>query len=210
VTGAGAALTVLAGASAEYDYAKIDGSAAPFTVAAGGILKTTGAAVVNTQGASSVSGSLVAAYLDYNANGNSGIVAEDSATVDIRNSKLHGDGPDADMLISEGLTGGTVRVSNTEIYEVHCAFHFGPVATFDISYANIHDNAYGFMLYGSGPAGGTMKYSNVDASNEVAFDPAGTNGTITFDHCYIPGGAPAAPVVFSNPAASPVAGTGPM
>jgi hypothetical protein len=211
VTGANAALTVLGGADAEYDHARIDGATAPFTVAPGGILKTTGAAVINAQGASSISGALVAAYLDYNANGNSGIVADDSASIDIRHSRLHGDGPDADMVISQGSTGATaIHVSNTEIYDVHCAFHFEPVTTFDISYTNIHDNAFAFMLYGSGPAGGTISYSNVGTSNQVAFDPAGTNGTITFDHCYIPGGAPAAPVVISNPAASPVAGTGPM
>ena len=210
VTGASAPLTVLGGATAQYDHATIDGAAAPFSVALGGALKTTGAAVVNTQGSSSISGSLVAGYLDYDANGNSGILGEDSAQIDISNSKLHGNGPIADMVISEGSTGASIRVSHTEIYDVHCAFHFEPVTTFDLSYMNIHNNAYGFMLYGSGPSGGTVTYSNIDTSNLVAFDPAGTNGAITFDHCYVPRGAATGPVAVSNPASSTVAGTGPM
>jgi hypothetical protein len=210
ISGAAAALNVHGGAVAEYDHGTIDGSAAPFTVAAGGTLNSTGAAVTRALGESPISGSLTVSYLDYDSNGNAGIIAEDSSTLDIRNSKLHGIGPSADMIVSAGYTGGTIHVQNTEIYEVHCAFHFSPVSTFDISYTNMHDNAYGFMLFGSGAAGGTVKYSNIDSSNSVAFAPAGTNGPITYDHCYMPGASSSAPIVVTNPVSSPVPGAGPM
>jgi len=102
-------------------------------------------------------------------------------------------------------------VKNTEIYEVHCAFHFQPVNTFAISYANLHDNAFGFMLYGSGPLGGSMTYSNdVAASGEFGFSVAGTNGPITFDHDYISDNSTGAGVTITNAATATVPGTGAM
>jgi hypothetical protein len=210
ISGAASALNLLGGATAEYDHGTITGATTPFFVGAAATLNTNGATVTGTRGASSIVGSLVATNLDYDSNGNSGIFANDASTLDIRNSKLHGSGPVTDMVISGGSVGGTIHVQNTEIYQVHCAFHFEPVKTFDISYTNMHDNAFGFMLYGSATAGGTMTYSNVDATNAVPFSTALNNGPITFDHCYIPAGLAAAPVTITNPASSPVAGTGQM
>jgi hypothetical protein len=210
ISGAASALNVSGGA-AEYDHGTIDGAVTPFLVAAGATLKSIGAAVTRARGQSLVSGSFVASNLDYNSNGNSGILGGDSSTIDIQNSKLHGTGPFADMVMSGGTVGAaSIRVQHTEIYQVHCAFHFGPIDTFDIGYTNIHDNAYGFMLYGSGASGGTVSYSNIDVSNSVAFAPAGSNGPITFDHCFMPGGSSSAPVVVTNAESSPIAGAGPM
>ncbi len=66
------------------------------------------------------------------------------------------------------------------------------------------------MLFGSSVGGGTVAYSNVDTSNTVAFAAGGNNGPITFDHSYVPGGSATFPISFTNPASSPVPGTGAM
>ena len=189
------------------------GSALPFNVSSGSTLTMQGATVTGTRGTSLVAGVFSATGLDYDSNGNSGIVGSDNGSIDIRNSKLHGNGPFADMLISGGLVGATMNVQNTEIYQVHCAFHFSPVKTFTISYANLHDNAYGFMLYGSGAPGGTMTYSNdvaVPSQYQVGFSIAETNGPIVFDHDYIPDGLTAAGVTITNASPTAIAGAGPM
>jgi hypothetical protein len=209
IVGAGAALNVLSGGSAEYDDGTITSSALPFNVSNGSTLTTQGMTVTGTRGTSQVSGTLVATTLDYDSNGNSGIVGNDNASLDIRNSNLHGNGPIYDMLISGGSVGGTMNVQNTEIYMVHCAFHFSPVKTFTISYANLHDNAYGFMLFGSGAAGGTMTYSN-DVAIQFGFSVAEMNGPIVFDHDYIPDNLTAAGVTITNPSSSAVPGAGTM
>jgi hypothetical protein len=212
IMGAGTALNVQGGGSAEYDDGTITSAVAPFQVASGGTLTTNGATVTGTRGTSSINGTIVATGLDYNSDGNSGIVGTDGTTMSFTNSKLHGNGPTADMLISGGVAGATITVKNTEIYMVHCAFHFQPVNTFTISYANLHDNAFGFMLYGSSPTlGGTMTYSNdVATSGEFGFSVAGTNGPITFDHDYIPDGVAGQGVAITNASTTSVSGTGAM
>ncbi len=210
ISGASLPLYVQGTGTAEYDHGTLNNVATPFNVS--GTLTTNGATVTGTRGTSSVSGSFTATGLDYNSNGNSGIVATDNATLDIQNSTLHGTGPVADMVISGGTIGATVNVAHTEIYGVHCAFHFDAAKTFTISYTNMHDNAYGFMLFGSGTTGGTMTYSNLDATNSLSFATTPSNGPITFDHCFIPVPQVTSPpvVTITNPSSSPVAGVGPM
>jgi hypothetical protein len=214
IVGAGAALNVLSGGSAEYDDGTITSSGLPFNVSSSSTLTMQGATVTATRGTSLVSGTFSATGLDYDSNGNSGIVGSDNGSIDIRNSKLHGNAQIlTDMLISGGTVGATMNVQNTEIYAVHCAFHFYPVKTFAISYANLHDNAYGFMLYGSGAAGGTMTYSNdvaVPSLGQVGFAVAFTNGPIVFDHNYMPDNLTGSGVTITNPASSAVPGAGTM
>jgi hypothetical protein len=67
------------------------------------------------------------------------------------------------------------------------------------------------MLYGSGGAGPrTVKYSNIDNSPGLAYDTAGQNGPIVFDHCYVTGNAyPGDAVTTASPQTKPVQGTGP-
>ena len=183
----------------------------PFDVETGGALTTKGASVTNTGGQSTISRSFTASRLDYNSNGSTGIVTSDpTATLSIEDSTLHGSGPVADMLVSsQGAK--TFHVAYTTISSVHCAFHFDTVSEFDMSYMNITGNAYGFMLYGSGGAGPlTVSYSNIDNNSSYAYDTQGSNGPITFDHCYTTGNTqPGDAVSTTNPASATVSGTGP-
>jgi hypothetical protein len=212
ITGAATALQTQVGAvKAEYDAGTITGAATPFDLAKGTTLGTKNATVTGTLGTSRIAGSLVASYLDYDSNGNEGITTTDpTATESIEDSKLHGSGPVADMVVS--ATGAaSIHIAYTDITNVHCGFHFDTVDAFDVSYTNVETNSYGFMLYGSAGTGTrSVTYSNVD-QNQIAYDTtAGANGPITFDHDYITGTQnPADAVSVTNPATAAVAGTGP-
>ena len=167
--------------------------------------------ITGTQGSSQVAGAFTASRLNYNAGSNSGIVTTDpTATLSVEDSTLHGSGPSGDFLVSQGGA-ATFHVAYTDISNVHCAFHFDTITSFDISYTNIHQNAYGFMLYGSGGVGPrTVTHSNIDNSPGIAFDTSGQNGPIAFDHCYVTGDATRGDAVTTtNAETMPVPGTGP-
>jgi hypothetical protein len=212
ITGAATVLQTQAGAgTVEYDQGTITGATTPFDVAAGTTLGTKNATVTGTLGTSHVAGSLVASYLDYDSNGNEGIVTTDpTATESIEDSKLHGSGPVADMVVS-AQGAASIHIAYTDITNVHCGFHFDALDALDVSYSNVETNAYGFMLYGSSGAGPrTITYSNID-QNQIAFDTTpGVNGPITFDHDYITGTQnPADAVSVTNAQTATVTGTGP-
>ena len=169
------------------------------------------ATVSGTLGTSHIAGAFVASFLDYDSNGNEGLVTTDAtATESIEDSKLHGSGPVADMVVS--ATGAaSIHIAYTDITNVHCGFHFDAIDAFDLSYSNIETNSFGFMLYGSSGSGTrSVTYSNVD-QNQIAYDTtSGNNGPITFDHDYITGTQnPADSVSVSNTATAAVTGTGP-
>jgi hypothetical protein len=208
VSGAQTALDVQGGnAQAEYDNGTIDGATVPFDVEGGGSLTTTGVTVTNTQGGSQVAGSFKASHLDYDSNGNAGITTLDpQARLWIEDAKLHGSGPVADFLVSSGGA-YSFHVAYTDISNVHCGFHFDTIGTFDIEFTNVHDNAWGFMLYGSNSSG-SVSFSNVVNNSHYAYETQGQNGPITFDHCFVTGMTTAG-VMVSNAAPMTVMGTGP-
>jgi hypothetical protein len=208
---ASTALDIQMGAKAEYDDGNIDGAATPFSVEAGGALTTQRSTVTGPRGASLVAGTFTASHLDYNAGDNSGIITTDpAATLSMEDSMLHGSGPYGDFLVSQGGA-ATFHVGHTNISNVHCAFHFDTIASFDISYTNIRQNAYGFMMYGSSGLGPrTVAHSNIDNSPGIAYDASGQNGPIAFDHCYVTGNVnPGDSVTTTNAETMPVPGTGP-
>jgi hypothetical protein len=210
LVGADTAIHVAAGATmARYDNGSITGATVPFSVDVGGTLDTTGATVSMPQSSSEVAGSLVASHLTYKAGASEAITTNDvGAKVSIEDSTFVGGGPVADMIVSE--SGASLHVAYSDISAAHCGFHFDSIGTFDISYTNIHDNAYGFMLYGSGTSGSrTVSYSNVQNS-DVAFDAEGTNGAITFDHSFVTGAQNTnGTVSVTNAQPNAVVGTGP-
>jgi hypothetical protein len=211
IAGASAALDVQGGAAkAEYDDGTIDGSSFPFDVEKGAALTTAHATVTTAMGGSQVSGAFTATYLDYDSNGYAGITTADpAATLSVENSTLHGSGPYADFLVSAGGA-ASFHVAHTDISNVHCGFHFDAITGFDISYTNVHGNAYGFMLYGSsGDAARSVSYSNVDDNTDYAYAAEGYNGPITFDHCYLTGQTTSG-VTITNPETAAVGGTGPQ
>jgi hypothetical protein len=212
IAGASAAIDVQGGAAkAEYDDGTIDGSGLPFNVEKGAALGTAHAAVTTAMGGSQVSGAFTATHLDYDSNGYEGITTADpAATLSIEDSTLHGSGPFADFLVSAGGA-ASFHVAYTDISNVHCGFHFDAITAFDISYTNVHGNAYGFMLYGSsGNSTRSVSYSNVDNNTDYAYATEGTNGPMVFDHCYVTGQTTSGgPVTVTNSQTAAVGGTGP-
>lgn len=209
ILGALGALTVKSGAAkSEYDNGTIDSAMMPFSIEGGAALTTKGAKVTRALGGSSVAGAFTASHLDYDSNGNTGIMTIDpAAALSIEDSTLHGSGPGADFLVSGGAA--TFHVAYTDITNVHCGFHFDTITAFDISYTNVHDNQWGFMLYGSDSAGTrSVSYSNIDNNAAYAYEAQGTNGPITFNHCHVMGQASAG-VTVTNPEPMTVMGTGP-
>ena len=212
LAGSTTALDLQMGSTVEYDNGTITAAATPFKVESGGALVTKHSTVTGTLGGSTIAGSLTASYLNYDSNGHEGITTTDpGAQLSVEDSTLHGSGPVADFLVSGG--GATkFHVAYSDISNVHCAFHFDTVGEFDVSYTNIHGNAWGFMLYGSGGAGPfTVTYSNVDTNSAYAYGTLGSNGPITFDNDYVTGATsdPASTVSITNPSSGQVAGTGP-
>lgn len=189
ISGATTALDVQKGAtSAEYDSGTINAASTPFNVESGGALGTKSATVTGTRGSTSIAGSFTASKLNYNSNGNEGIVTTStSAQLSIEDSTLQGTGPTGDMLVSSGGA-AKFHVAYSTISNVHCGFHFDTVSEFDISYVNDQSNAFGFMLYGSGGAGPfTVTYSNITQNTDYAYDTEGSNGPISFDNDYVTG-----------------------
>jgi hypothetical protein len=102
--------------------------------------------VRKASGASIVSGTLVADRLSYDKAGNPGMVI--TGSLRLTHSVLYGNGRfEGDMLTTSKAQ--EITVSDTEIRDVHCAFHLVGVGKLALDRLSIHDNAYGFMAYGS-------------------------------------------------------------
>ncbi|HTQ45977.1 MAG TPA: hypothetical protein VMI75_24645 [Polyangiaceae bacterium] len=212
ISGASTPLDVQKGAtSAEYDSGTINGATTPFKVEVGGALGSKSATVTGTLGSASIGGSFTASKLNYNSNGNEGIITTDpTAQLSIEDSTLQGTGPTGDMLISQGGA-AKFHIAYTTISNVHCGFHFDAIGEFDISYINDESNAFGFMLYGSSGAGPfTVSYSNIVQNSAYAYDAQGTNAPITFSNDYVTGTTnPGTVVTVTNAQNATVPGTGP-
>ncbi len=204
-------------AAATYANGIITAATNPFTIAVGGKLTLDHSSVVGSKGMSSVAGALTATHLDYDSNGSEGIAATDaSAVLTIDDSKFHGtSNSGGDMIVANNAA--TLHISHSEISKCHCAFHFNAITSFDVSFMNVHDDSYGFMMYGSSATAGTrtVSDSNFTTLAGVGIDEAGTNGLTTVTNCYfnaVTGGNQHiidAQVKISAPAKALVPGTGP-
>lgn len=175
--------TQASNAGAAYDNGTISGSKTPFLVDAGSKLSTTRASVTGTKGETHISGAFTASHLDYDSNGREGLVTlASTAVLVVDDSTLHGSGPVGDMIVARAGA-ASVHVAFTEIKNVHCAFHFDSVTTFEVDHVNAHDNAFAFMMYGSGN-GGSVKASNIAKDSNMGVDESGTNGTIAISDGY--------------------------
>jgi hypothetical protein len=199
--------------SATYNNGIITAATTPFQLDTGSKLSTAHGTVKGTLGPTQVNGALTASHLDYDSNGHAGIVTSDAtAVLSIDDSTLHGIGPVADMVVSSSGA-ASVHVAYTEIQQTHCAFHFDAITKFDISYVNVHDNAWAAMLYGSDRAGGPYTIINSNFVNNSTFglDEQGANGPISVDGCYFSGNGTDQNLTTppTNPAAAPIAAAAP-
>lgn len=174
--------------AATYNNGTITAASTPFNVSVGGKLSVGHVMVTATKGMSTVGGSFTASYLSYDSGGNEGFsLADASAIFTVDDSKFFGTGNTSGDMISSSQA-ASIHFGHSEISKVHCAFHFNNVTSFDISYATIHDNSYGFMLYGSGSTGTrSVGFSNIFSNASYGADEGSAqtvNGLMTFHDGY--------------------------
>jgi hypothetical protein len=202
--------------AATFSNGVITAPTAPFNIEVGGKLAIDHSAVTGSKGMTRVSGAFTASLLDYDSNGNEGIAAMDaSAVIVIDDSKLHStSNSGGDMIVASNAA--SIHVAHSEISKCHCAFHFTAITSFDVSFMNVHDDSYGFMMYGSANTGKrTVADSNFTTLAGMGIDEITGNGPISVTNCYFNAGAGTnlhladAQVTVTSPAKATVAGAGP-
>jgi hypothetical protein len=193
--GATTGLDVRAGSlAARYDKGTISAAVIPFVIDTGARLDTSHAAVVGALSTSGVNGELHASYLDYAKIASTGgfVVGDPQAVFDVSDSTLHGEpglsGGDYVTAISAKL----VRVTYTTITDAHCGFHFDGLDHFEIDHVTVgaasptaagQKNAWGAMLYGSGPGASVITDSNF-MNRDYDLDQMSINGPLTITRLY--------------------------
>lgn len=165
----------------------ISSAATPLDVAAGSTVVLTDVKVTAVKGVSVVKGALEATRLSYDKGGESGMVISGAASsLSLKGSHLFGNGLfESDMVITSDA--GNVTVVDTEINKVHCAFHVVGVTRLTVSGSSLHDDAYGFMAYGS-DAGQVHRITNTDVYDNRDFglqeSPGVTQGQVLVEGGY--------------------------
>lgn len=164
------------------------GAKMPFRVAGGGKLTIHGGTISGVNGSSEVEGLLKADGITYNKGSGVGISSNNgTADISIDHSTLLGAGRNSGDFF--GIYGAkSITLTNSQMAGAHCAFHVMGLQNMKLNNDNIHNNAYGFMMYGSS-AIGTRSITNTSiANNNFGFDEGGAstkNGVITISHSYI-------------------------
>ena len=182
----GAADPMAVTGTATYANGTITAPATPIDVEAGGSLTLTTVTITGSTGYSRVNGNLTATALDYDSNGNEGVViGGTTSVVKITGSTFHGTSVDGGDMISVNAC-ASLTMTYTSITACHCAYHFNEITSFDLENMDLHGDSYGFMMYGSDPTTGTrvFKNSNVETMAAAGIDEAGTNGAITVSGVY--------------------------
>ena len=162
----------------------ITSAATPFKMEPGSKLTFTKSKVVTPTGMSTIAGTFVASYMDYDKGANEGLLLNDAAgTMTVSDSTLHGAGG-GDYLVSSA--GKLVKVEYTTITGSHCGLHFGAVDQFIIDHVSDDANSYGAMLYGSGAGPNQVLSSNL-RNTQFDLDMSGTNGPTTIDKSFTGG-----------------------
>ena len=194
--------TMAGNADATMANSTITNAATPFKMEPTSKLSISKSKVVKATGQSTIAGTFVASYMDYDKGVNEGLQLGDPAgTMTISDSTLRGAGG-GDYIVSSA--GKLVKVEYTTITGSHCGLHFGAVDKFIIDHVSDDSNSYGAMLYGSGAGPNQITSSNV-RSTDKDLDMSGTNGATTIDKSFTGGkNTLAANAKITNAAVSPV------
>lgn len=164
------------------------GARQSFYVAAGGSLDINGGDISGVKGASLVDGVFTAKNLKYvKGNGNGITSFRDSGSISVDGGTFSGPARGAGDFFSLSA-GQLLKVTNSSITKVHCAFHIVGVKNMELDGVDIENNAFGFMMYGSSDAGVRTIKNTTITNNDFGFDEgsSGTkNGVITISNSYI-------------------------
>lgn len=133
---------------------------------------------------SEVHGTLIAKFLDYEANTNEGIMLRDGGEADIEDSTLKAKNG-LDLVSSYG--GKSLKLRYSTLRGAHCGPHLQGIGSFEIEYVTSEDNIYGITIYGASLEGPhVVRNSNI--SGAVAWlDMQGDHGPITFENVFTTG-----------------------
>jgi hypothetical protein len=188
------------------------GARQSFYVATGGSLDINGGDISAIKGASVVDGTFTAKNLQYVKGRADGITgSKASASVSVDSSKFAGPGRGMGDFFSF-TAGELLKVTNSSITKVHCAFHIVGIKNMQPDSVDIDNNAYGFMMYGSSDAGARTITNTTITNNDFGFDEGSSstkNGVITISNSYIKNnkkdlGLFTKKVTISSPASKPL------
>jgi hypothetical protein len=213
ITGAINPITVDAGGRASLTNVTIADERSPFTVAPSGSLTLANVKVAQAAEQSSIDGTLHAVALDYNKGAGEGFTAlKGTAKITLINSHLHGDGPSTGDMLSM-RNGDSLTVVNSDVTGAHCAFHILGLNKLLLDHANIHENSYGFMMYGTSTSGTrVIKSSNIQNNQDFGIDEGSKfnhNGPIRIEGSYIANNGQdlaryTSAITVTNPASAPI------
>ncbi len=139
------------------------------------------------EGESSVSeirGTLVAKYLDYEANTNEGIMLKDGGEADIEDSTLVAKGG-LDMVSSYG--GKSLKLRYSTLRGAHCGPHMQGIGTLEIDHVTSEDNVFGITIYDASTEGPHVIKDSNFAGAVAWLDLQGDHGPITFQNVFTTG-----------------------
>ncbi|MCX6436945.1 MAG: hypothetical protein NTW39_06040 [Actinobacteria bacterium] len=178
---------VVSGSAVLTDFVE-KGALQPFYVTAGGSLDINGGNISGINGASLVDGTFTAKNLHYVKGSGDGITStKASGSISVDAGKFSGPGRGVGDFFSLSA-GELLKVTNSSITKVHCAFHITGLKNMQLDGVNIENNAYGFMMYGSSDAGARTITNTTITNNDFGFDEGASsikNGAITISNSYI-------------------------
>ncbi len=191
------------------------GATQPFYVVAGGLLDINGGNISGIKGVSLVDGTFTAKNLHYVKGKGDGITSsKSSGSISVDGGTFSG--PSRGLGDFFSLSAGELlKVTNSSITKVHCAFHITGLKNMQLDGVNIENNAYGFMMYGSADAGTRIITNTTITNNDFGFDEGSSftkNGAITISNSYIKNntkdfGLYTKKVTVTSPASSPLKAT---
>jgi hypothetical protein len=188
------------------------GAREPFYVAVSGTLDINGGDISGVNGTSSVDGTFTAKNLRYVKGSGDGITSsKDSGSISVDGGTFSGPARGAGDFFSYSA-GQLLKVTNSSITKVHCAFHITGIKNMELDGVDIENTAYGFMMYGSSDAGIRTITNTTITNNDFGFDEGASytkNGLITISNSYIKNnktdlGLFTKKVIISSPASKPL------
>lgn len=165
-----------------------EGASQSFYVATGGRLDINGGNISGVNGASSVDGTFTAKNLRYLKGNGDGITSsKDSGSISVDRGTFFGPARGAGDFFSFSA-GQLLKVTNSSITKVHCAFHITGIKNMKLDGVDIENTSYGFMMYGSSDAGVRTITNTTITNNDFGFDEGSSytkNGAITISNSYI-------------------------
>lgn len=191
------------------------GAMQPFYIAAGGSLDINDGNISGINDPSVVDGIFTAKNLQYVKGSGDGITSsKSSGIISVDGGKFSGPGRGVGDFFSLS-SGELLKVTNSSITKVHCAFHITGLKNMQLDGVNIENNAYGFMMYGSSDVGTRTITNTTMTNNDFGFDEGSSytkNGAITISNSYIKNntkdfGLYTKKVTVTSPASSPLKAT---